>query len=252
MIEYLVRWRMLLLCAAFAVSAGAASADPFDIHVELEQAKLTLVARDAPLHEVMREIGEAAGFETLLVGSFADAPLLTLSFENLSLDAAIERLVRAENRIIVHAPSSAAGPPRIAQVWLLQTGSENTELTAAKSHSIESGSAEDVNGYKLARLTEMLQPDQAEFVRARAAMALGKFDDERAVLALEFALEDLSPAVRSQAINALGLIGSERASEALVGLIRGDLADTAERAAATRALARHDNATAREFLREIE
>jgi len=55
-----------------------------------------------------------------------------------------------------------------------------------------------------------------------------------------------------QAINALGRIGSEQASEALINFLRNDDTDEADRLAATRALSLHDTATAGKFLGSLK
>lgn len=248
-----VRFRNFLLCIALvsgnASSSNDAAVVPAEIRVEIESGQLSLETRDAPLHEVMREIGEIAGFETVLVGSFTEPLLVSASFENLPVLEAVERLVKAENRIIVYAASADdAGPRVITRVLLLQAGTTPTDMTLTESQSIASGSEEDVRAYKLARLIAMLQPEQVEAVRTRAAMALGTFQDERAVKALESALFDNFPTVRLQAINALGRIGSEQASEALINFLRNNDTDEADRLAATRALSLHDTAAARKFL----
>ncbi len=80
----------------------------------------------------------------------------------------------------------------------------------------------------------MLQPDQDTSVRARAAMALGTFQDQRAVLALVSALMDEDPLVRSQAIKALGRNGTEQATIALGNILLRTDADKSERILASR------------------
>jgi hypothetical protein len=249
----IIRFRDILLCIALvsgnASSSNDAAVVPAEIRVEIESGQLSLEARDAPLHEVMREIGEIAGFETVLVGSFSEPLLVSASFENLPVHEVVERLVKAENRIIVYAPSAGdAGSRVITRVLLLQAGTTPTDMTVTESQSISSGSEEDVRAYKLARLVAMLQPEQVEAVRSRAAMSLGNFQDERAVKALESALLDNFPTVRLQAINALGRIGSEQASDALINFLHNDDTDEVDRLAATRALSLHDTAAAGKFL----
>jgi hypothetical protein len=248
-----LRFRDILLCITLvsgnALSSNDAAVVPGEIRVEIESGQLSLETRDAPLHEVMREIGEIAGFETVLVGSFSEPLLVSASFENLPVREAVERLVGAENRIIVYTPSAGdTGTRVITQVLLLQAGTTATDMTFIESRSIASGSEEDVRAYKLARLIAMLQPEQVEAVRSRAAMTLGNFQEERAVKALESALFDIFPTVRLQAINALGRTGSEQASEALINFLRNDDTDETDRVAATRALSLHDTAVAGKFV----
>jgi hypothetical protein len=247
--------RFLVLCAVlvfvYATASSAAehtgtSAGPVDIRIEMKDGLLTLETRDAPLPEVMREIGELAGFKTILVGEFIKPSLVNISFENMSLGEAIQRLVSDNKRIILYRLAEDDTRQRIiSQVWLLQSG----EGVVSEVESIAPGREEDVKGYKLARLTRMLQQDQDMSVRARAAIALGTFQDERAVFALESALLDEDSLVRSQAIKALGRIGSEQASMILGNILLRESADKSERIMAARALWKHDSEIAQDYLR---
>jgi hypothetical protein len=81
--------RFLVLCAVlvFAYAAVSSAAEhtgmtqgPIDIRIEMKDGSLTLEARDAPLHEVMRGIGQLAGFKTILVGEFIKPSLVSVSF----------------------------------------------------------------------------------------------------------------------------------------------------------------------------
>ena len=198
----------------------------------------------------MREIGELAGFKTILVGDFIDPPLVNVLFDNIPVREAIERLVSDRNRIILYGRLAGDDTQQriIAQVWLLQSGDASGDGAASDVESIALGREEDVKGHKLARLTKMLQQDQDISVRARAAIALGTFQDERAVLALESALLDKEPLVRSRAIKALGQIGGEQATMVLGNILLHGSADKTERVMAAQALWKHDSETARGYL----
>ena len=247
--------RFLVLCAVLVfVYATASSATehasmspgPVDIRIEMKDGLLTLETRDAQLHEVMREIGELAGFKTILVGEFLKPSLVNVSFENMPLDEAIERLVSDNNRIILYGLAGDDTQQRIiSQVWLLRSG----DGVVSEVESIALGREEDVKGYKLARLTRMLQQDQDMSVRVRAAISLGTFQDERAVFALESALLDESSMVRSQAIKALSRIGNEQATIALGNILLRASADKSERIMASQALWAHDSEIAQDYLR---
>jgi hypothetical protein len=251
--------RFLVLCAVlvFAYVAVSSAAEhtsmtqgPTDIRIEMKDGLLTLETRDAPLHEVMREIGELAGFKTILVGEFIKPSLVSVSFENIPVLEAIERLVSDKNRIILYGLSGDDAQQRIiSQVWLLQSGDASGDGVVSDVENIALGREEDVKGHKLARLTRMLQQDQDMSVRARAAIALGTFQDERAVLALESALLDKEPLVRSQAIKALGRIGTEQATIALGNILLRGSADKSERIMASRALWNHGSEIAQDYLR---
>ena len=95
----------------------------------------------------------------------------------------------------------------------------------------------------------MLQQDQAATIRTRAAIALGTFQDERAVFALESGLLDKDFSVRTQAIKALGRIRTEQASVALGNVLLSGNADKSERIMVSRALWNHDSEIAQDYLR---
>jgi len=251
--------RYLALCAVLVLVYAAASnatelagmsPEPAEIHIEMKDGLLTLKTRDAPLQEVMRGIGKLAGFKTILVGEFIAPPLVNVSFNKIPVREAIERLVSDNNRIILYRQAGDDIQQRtISQIWLLQSGEAPDEGVASNIESISLGRKEDVNGYKLARLTRMLQQDQDTTVRARAAIALGTFQDERAVFALESALSDEDSRVRSQAIKALGRIGNEQATIALGNILLRASADKSERIMASRALWNNDSEIAQDYLR---
>ena len=251
--------RFLVLGAVLVFAYVAASSatehtgmtqGPIDIRIEMKDGSLTLEARDAPLHEVMRGIGELAGFKTILVGEFIKPSLVSVSFEKIPVLEAIERLVSDKNRIILYGLSGDDAQQRIiSQVWLLQSGDASSAGVVSDVENIALGREDDVKGYKLARLTRMLQQDPAATVRTRAAIALGTFQDERAVFALESALLDKDSSVRTQAIRALGRIGTEQATIALGNMLLSGSADKSERIMASRALWNHDSEIAQNYLR---
>ena len=247
-----------VLCAALVfnyVTASSAaehagmSPGPAELRIEMKDGSLTMETRDAPLHEVMRGIGELAGFKTILVGDFIDPPLVSVSFNKIPVREAVERLVSDNNRIILYRQAGDdTQQSTISQVWLLQSG-DDVASDVGDAENIALGREEDVKGYKLARLTRMLQQDQDATVRTRAAIALGTFQDERAVFALESALLDKDSSVRTQAIKALGRIRSEQATIALGNILLRDSADKSERIMASRALWNQDSEIAQDYLR---
>jgi len=243
---------LVFVCAATSSATELADTSPVpvDIRIEMNDGLLTLETRDAPLHEVMRGIGKLAGFKIILVGDFIDPPLMNVSFKNIPVREAVERLVSDKNRIILYRIAEDYTQQRIiSQVWLLQSGDASSDGVVSNVESIAPGREEDVKGHKLARLARMLQQDQNNSVRGRAAIALGTFQDERAVFALESALSDEDSLVRSQAIKALGRIGTEQASIALGNILLRGSADKSERIMASRALWNHDSEIAQDYLR---
>lgn len=243
-----------VLILAHATTSGvaketSASSSPADVRIEIKNGELTLETRNAPLHEVMREIGELVGFKTVLVGDFVEPPLVSVSLESMPVREAVERLVSDKNRIILYAPSGDGAQQRISQVWLLESGGESVDFEVGDDKGIALGRETDIRGHKLANLTKMLQQDQNVVVRSRAAIALGAFQDVRAVLALESALLDKDPSVRSQAINALGRIGSEQATMVLGNVLLHTSAEQSERVIAAQALWKNDSELAQSYLR---
>jgi hypothetical protein len=277
--------QLLVLCSAAVLvivtvsgAAGSTGSNPdsADIRIEMKAGSLTLETRDAPLYEVMRRIGELAGFKTILVADFIKPKLVSVSFDNIPVREAVERLLGNTNRAIFYAPAGIGAQDHvISQVWLLGSSGASGDDEAGDGESIglaenlhhEEGkirseavlrlsnqavlglSNNDATGHVLAKLTQVLQEDQEALVRSRAAIALGALRDERAVLALESALLDEHSSVRSQAINALGQIGGERATMALGNILLNGSADKTERVMAAQALWKHDSEAARDYLR---
>jgi hypothetical protein len=270
--------QILVLCAAavlvIATVTGAAESTGVnpgstDIRIEMKAGSLTLETRDASLYDVMRRIGKLAKFKFILHEDFNKPPLVSVSFDNIPVQEAVERLLGKTNRIIFYAPAGIGAQHHvISQVWLLgssaaadddEAGDGESVVFAEDLHHDEGkirseavlrlSNQKDAKEHVLVRLTRVLQEDQEALVRARAAIALGALRDEGAVLALESALLDEHSSVRSQAINALGQIGGERATMALGNILLNGSADKTERVMAAQALWKHDSEAARRYLR---
>lgn len=269
--------QLLVLCAAallvIATVTGAAvstgvNPGSAEIRIEMKAGLLTLETRDVQLAEVIRRIGELAGFKTFLVTDFFKPKLVSVSFDNIPVKEAVEGLLGNTNRIIIYSPAGIGAQDHvITQLWLLGSGSSAGNDEAVDGGSIglaadlhhEEGkmrseavlrlSNEDTAEDVLERLIQVLQEDQEPLARARAAIALGALRDERTVLALESALLDEHSSVRSQSINALGQIGGERATMTLGNILLDDSADKKERVMAAQALWKHDSETAWRYLR---
>jgi len=245
----------ITLVLVFTTASGAAentgtSLESADFQIEMKDGLLTLETHDAPLQEVVRGIGELAGFETILVEDFVEPPLVSVSFESIPVREAVERLVSDKNRIVIYSPTGDEDKRLvISQVWLLGSSSASGEGEVKDEKTIATAQEKAVKGHKLVRLTNMLQEDQEAFVRARAAIALGALRDERAVLALESTLLDTHSSVRSQAINALGRIGGEQATMVLGNILLHGSADKSERVMAAHALWKINSEAARGYLR---
>jgi hypothetical protein len=218
------RFVVVSLLVAFASAAIVLADEPLDLH--LDDGLVTVEVTEAPISAVIRAIGEQAGFETILVGHLDR--LVSASFAGMPVREALERLLGNTNRIVVSDANRT-----IVRLWLLGSSSEVTERVARetelallepdlrqadpKARSEASLGLANLGATQpvLDLLTQSLLEDEDALVRSRAAIALGKLADQRAVPALESALSDDHGTVRTQVLHALGLIGGERATLAL-------------------------------------
>ncbi len=236
---------------------------PGTFRVDVEAGHLTLEAQDAPLSDVLRSIGERAGFETILVGDIADS--VSTSFSGVPVGDGVERLVRGIDRVVLYAPRREGSTEiAVSQLWLFGAdGAPGTAMAGVTGPAAVEGLQQtgkntragdvlrlansDAKEEAIDKLARVIREDENPFVRSRAATGLGALRDERAVPALEYALQDEHASVRMQAIDALGRIGGERATTAL-----GDVllygTQRKQRIQAAWALGRLDTDLARSFL----
>lgn len=220
------------------------------INLAIKNDLLWLQAHNAPLDVVIHEIGESAGFKTILTADFIDPPLVNVSFEAITIRQAVEKLVSDKNRIILYAPQlNGSQQPVISQVWLM--GKSDGHSQGSVSHREPAAPALEklVKEHKLAKLTRLIQPDQDALIRMRAAIALGNSGDQSAVYVLESALLDEDALVRLEIIKALSRISSERATLVLGGILLNPNIDKIERIMAARALNKQNSDAARNYLR---
>jgi hypothetical protein len=252
---------------------GAAVADdedspvlPGNFRLYVESDLLTLEARDAPLSEVVRAIGEQVGFETKFVGDLA-VPVST-SLTRVPVSDGLKRLVSDIDRVVLYEAARDGTTDRVvAQLWLfapngaaarnLADAAESVALDEVQPTGDKTRAAEilrlansDAPDEALFMLVQVLRDDEDVFVRGRAATALGMMQDERAVSALETALADEHASVRIQAIHALGQIGGERATMAL-GEVLLYSAHRTERVRAAWALGSQETELAQSFLAAV-
>ncbi len=276
-----------LSAAIVALATGASTAtEPVDAGVapagfelELKAGLVTIEARDAPLSEIVRAIGDHAGFEIILMDDI-DIPL-SASFQDLSVEDALERLLQDADWVVTYGLPEQGTTNRVITRLLvfestgaavdavLDAASPAEPGAAAGSLADDAGSAmsddpeqPDENERArimlglansgatpevLATLTQALQGDDSAWVRGRAATALGFLQDEHAVSDLAWALGDENASVRMQAVQALGRIGGDRAIWALgVALVNGTT--SMERIQAGWALGKQNSELARYLL----
>jgi hypothetical protein len=111
--------------ASFLLSvsgAGAAGSETQAVGRVLEIAvtpasRVSLTAREAPLVDVLRAIGEQAGVKIVLRGDFD--MLVTQRLANMPLDAAIQKLSRWHSVVLIYdAPARGAGDPVLREAWV--------------------------------------------------------------------------------------------------------------------------------------
>ena len=268
---------VLVLIGVFASGAAVSTGvntEPSNTSIEINGESLTVEARDAPLNEVVQKIGALAGFKVIVADDSIEFPLISASFDNISVLEAVERLVGDTNRVIFYEPTMNGVTQRvISQVWLVgsqgtlnddaQVEERDNDLAGNLDHAEvkllndavlrlsneAASSAENEKGEVLTKLVRVLEGAEQPIMRARAVIALGNLHDHRAVPALEAALLDEHSSVRLQSIGALGQIGGERATLALGNILLYGSADSNERVKAAQALWKQDTATARRYLR---
>jgi len=245
------------------VAADTPGSDDTNIRIDLEDGLLSAEIRDAPLPKVLEEIGKLAGFKVVQVADFDDFPPVSIEFENLAVQVAVERLLANTNRILFYSQGEGAEPQRIlSQLWLLGPGEDGAvvsqgielidelqhedavERSAAALRLVQQPDARPV----LENLGLLLQTDPDPLVRSRVAIALGALGDDRAVSNLETALLDDNFTVRAQSITALGQIGGERATTILGSILTNDQIGPVERVIAAQALWKQDSEIAMSYL----
>ena len=263
---------LVLLLAIFLLSlarpagiaaSGDAPIDTASVHVELNDGLLTAEFHDAPLPQVLAEIGKAAGFKFVRVADFNDFPRISGSFENQPLQRSVERLAANTNSIFFYSPGDGTQSQRVlSQLWLLGPGEAGDVTT---QHAEDAGDLQhqeaEIRSQAVLRLVQqqggeavveklsvLLQTDRDPLVRSRVAIALGSLKDERAVPELESALRDTSFSVRAQSMTALGQIGGERATRALGNILLDSGLDPVERVIAAQALWKQDSEIAQGYL----
>ncbi len=229
-----------------ALDGGSVLADaakvvppPARIEVKVREGLLTVNARDAPLGDVLRVIGEKAGFTVIISGNLSSP--VTRFLAGVPLDKAIGRLVGENSWIMIYGPLDADGRvsgPLELQVYAYRARDTGT-AAVMQSPGIESNMTAPESSpasLKDSILKDLVRPERA--ARMRAIGMLGRLKDENSIELLnQVLLEDQDPSVRQHAVIALGRIGGDRAIQILRDVSLGD-PDDAIREAADSALAR--------------
>jgi HEAT repeat protein len=176
---------------------------PPSIEIAVEQGRLSVDVRDAPLDEVLLAVGEEAGIAIEIRGDLTAH--VTHSFADLPLDEGIRRLLRG------HSYTLSGDAERSRRIEISILTSYRTEAVAAAGNASTPGDDQDrlqriraLAGRKdaeaIAELSRLAGGDPNPVVRGQAIAALGRLKTQEASLPLTLALSDPSAAVRMQAL----------------------------------------------------
>ena len=253
-----VRFAGLLWLAALVLSLDSrailAATQPTpesDIHVAVQQGLLTLNARNVPLADLLRIIGERAAITLTIHGNLRTT--VTESFTDIPLDKGITRLVGGSGLVLIYAPPQGeSGTNVLAQAHVYEVSPTNVARMQADARkqgavarpieSDRSAKLREIRALSRQRdetaaraLTQIVAQDADPTVRAKAVAALGKFGEAESARAISMALMDQDALVRVQAARALGRVEGDQATPALGGVLMGD-SDPRVRREAARAL----------------
>ena len=238
----------LLLALPLTIGFGApAAADPTAtvIDVAVDEGRLTVDVRDAPLAEVLRAVGERVGVDVTLQGDLS-APV-TQSFAGVPLEDGIRRLARGHSVMVTYgAPAGDAEPAKVAGVWVMATQPSTARASIDFAPSTSSAGAPAVkdeaatgesplaprigeigrlaedadhgSAAAILRLGEIGSADADAELRQQAVAALGRLTDPAAESMLVAALGDEEVDVRLRAVRGLRRFGTDTAVQSIAGL----------------------------------
>jgi hypothetical protein len=283
MMPLAARVLVLLLLAGFLAPDGSAASDrpPHEqgiaplLGVRVEQGRLFVDVRDAPLADVLRAIGEQTAIVVTIRGGGLDP--VTESFADAALDEGIRRLAQGHDVVLVYTTSPGrAGRRRLAEVRIYADSNRGATVEAstpagrASTAVARAGAPAGIDEQEraarlqavralteeareqkpeaLAALTDLLTSDVDPVVRQNAAYSIGKLQAADAMAALTSALADPEPSVRAGVVSSLGRIQESGVAEIVAGVLKRD-SDPRVRHAAVWALSAYPSDDAR---REVE
>jgi hypothetical protein len=232
----------LVFCASLLGSAAAAAgeepqagaadrAQAAAMDVQVEHGRLSLRVDGAPLAEVLRAIGEAAGFPVVLDGMLATPVSQSLTDE--PLEDALRRLLGTNGMVVVRRHEADENVSSIAEIRVVaRPGKAPPEAAATEPPARELAAADgDEAPWDRARfrqahldlrwppskediLVELAEPDLAARVAAVPKVAV--LEPREAVRVLsDIVAEEPDQLVRSRAIAALARLGTADAAAVL-------------------------------------
>jgi hypothetical protein len=248
--------------AAFILSASylpAAAGQEHSIAVTQQRDLLSLQASNAPVAEVMEQLGRHAGFTTRVIGT--PVARVTLTLANQPLEELIRQLTRGYSAIILYHPAASGRAPaalRIKAVWLVgdkeasggaiilspaPPPDHNPRENLRQLAALENSKNDTEIGYL--KYVLMQRDDPASRIHTIDAIVASGADEAADIVAL--ALGDADIAVRRHVVERLRDLGNPRAVQILGQIVLGDAAPEVRRAAVT-ALAANGGEAPHHFL----
>jgi HEAT repeats len=230
----------LLMGGAIGAEPGnrtALSAEGEQLSVAMEDGIVTIEAREVPLAEVLRAIGEQAGIVVMVEGG--DGDRISRSLSDVSVSEAIRLLLGdvpsavtyktlsgqlAEIHVRLVARQAAARAPDASGTGSVDSSDpeaplEDPEITPDDPHdhrlAFVRKAARAPQADALDALSALVLEDDDPLIRGSAAAALGKLSGAGAREALGAALADRDHRVRRRVARVLGEQGGEFAVDAL-------------------------------------
>ncbi len=236
------------MAVCLLLSATEAGATEPRLEVEVSEGTLSLVAEDVALDELLRKIGQEAGFEVEIAGELDQS--LSMSLTKVPVVAGLRRLLARNSSILIHHPGSQTLARLIAWDPLDQTartidsdgaGSPTVLSMAGRSPRDRQSIALLDNSLdrdsRLSKLEEVaINPSEAQVptlafllgkdddaaIRRVAAIGLSKVDGPKARQALVRALQDSDAQVRRRALQGLGRLGGSQVVAAIAKALHRD------------------------------
>ena len=221
------------------VATSRVAAEGVQLSVVVEGGAASIEARDAPIADVLRAIGEQAGLTVIIEGEAGDR--VSRSLHGVPVSEAIGLLLRAVPSAVIYKTSSgelAEIDVRLMGSGALSAAAPSGAPTASSAEPTEATSRsegpavtpDDPRENRIAfvraavraprengigELALLLREDDDATIRAAASGALGRLRAGEAGEALVLALGDRDRRVRRAAARALGAFGGEQAIGAL-------------------------------------
>ena len=249
----------------------ASTLTPGTFNIQLIEGKVTLLANDAPVWDILNSLSIMADFELLDAGTPPET--VTLSIEGRDIHSTVVELLKPNPYQIIYEYDSTHGVDTLTQVVAGQR-STTTKTTSAQaslpgtdcatinlqgaplpdisqtalssedqaylsllldpSPEVRADAAESITatGIALDYLARMLTTDASPEVRMAATYSLENSEDPRAVDTLILGLNDTDPEVLVEVINSLGFIDNRSAIPYLQPLLNHSNEDVRDAAEA--------------------